>query len=167
MLRQDKQNARIVAEFPITGTIDHAIRADTAAVADSATGFNITRTTVGFSTAYTSGSALTGSVPLGKAFILYNVTTSIPARIRLYASSSYRDADLHRPSSDFVYGESGLLTELVLSGSTDILNFTLSPIVNGANAEPVATNNIAYTIQPYVPVDGTISLTFSRIVLEG
>ena len=145
----------------------YAVTASFANVAASATGFNIQRTSVSVTSAYLSGSILTGSVALGKAFILYNVTTDTPARIRLYASSSFRDADVARPASTFASGESGLLTELVLSGSTDILNFTLSPIVNGANAEPTPTNNIAYTIQPYIPNSGSINLTFTRIELEG
>lgn len=167
MIRQDRQNSRIVANFPITGTITNAQLADRATVADSAVGFNISRQSVGITVGYSSGSAVTGSVSLGKAFILYNVTTDTPARIRLYASSSFRDADLTRPATTFASGESGLLAELVLSGSTDILNFTLSPIVNCANAEPTPTNNIPYTIQPYIPNSGSMTVSFSRIVLEG
>lgn len=167
MIRQDKQNKRIILDFPATGTISNADTASYAGVAASATGFNIQRTSVSTTLSYVSGSALTGSLPLGKTFLLFGVNTDTPARIRLYASESFRAADFSRPSEQFPTGESGLLTELVLSGSDTLLDFVMAPIVNGVNAEPVPTNNIAYTIQPFVPTSGSITLTFNRILLEG
>ena len=167
MIRQDRQNSRIIANFPITGTINHAVRADTAAIADSATGFNIQRTFVGLNIATTPDTDTTGSVTMGRAGVLFNVETTIPMRFRLYTSPTFRDADIARPVTQFPTGESGLVTELVLSGSVDILNFAMSPAVNYANAEVPSTPELYYTARAYSENPESIGVVLSRIVFEG
>jgi hypothetical protein len=88
----------------------------------------------------------TGSVQLAKGFILHQVQTSYPARVRLYVSSSFRNADINRPITGTISGEHGLILDLVTSGSPSFLTYSLSPIVFGSDGSPSPSGSIAYSI---------------------
>lgn len=68
-----------------------------------------------------------GSLDLGRCFVLLAVSTNFAARVRVYASQSYRGADADRPSNVAPSGDHGLLLELITT-PTD-LDWTLSPMV--------------------------------------
>lgn len=109
----------------------------------------------------------TGSIAgFGKSYILLTVVTDTDARIRLYGSQSYVDADLVRPIGTDPATENGVVVDLVLSGSVSLYNFTLSPVVNGANVEPIPTDLGYYTITNLSATSASISVNFNRIVLE-
>ena len=110
---------------------------------------------------------ITGSIAtFGKSYILLTVETNTDSRIRLYGSASYMQADLTRSIGTDPVAENGVVVDLVLSGSPTIYNFTLSPMVNGANVEPTTANTAYYTITNLSAASASISVNFSRIVLE-
>jgi hypothetical protein len=129
---------------------------------------SISRTSVSFTTpSINAGSVFTGSLAgFGKTFVLFSVLTSTHSRIRLYGSSSFRDADVSRPIGTDPTTENGVIVDLVLSGSSALFNFALSPIVNGVNLDEPADNSTYYPSTNLGTSSTTIDLTFNRVVLE-
>jgi hypothetical protein len=110
---------------------------------------------------------ITGSIgTFGKSYVLLTVDTSTDSRIRLYGSASFRNSDLTRSIGVDPVTENGLAVDLVLSGSAALLNFALSPIVNGGNIEPTPTANGFYSITNLSAASASITVNFNRIVLE-
>ena len=108
----------------------------------------------------------TGSISLGKSFILLSTQVNTDTRIRLYGSQSYLQNDLTRPIGTDPTDNSGLIMDLILSGSPALYNYTLSPIVNGANMDPTVSSTIYYTVTNLSGVTTDISMSFNRIILE-
>lgn len=110
---------------------------------------------------------VTGSIILGRSFILFSVSVDTYARVRLYGSQSYQQTDLLRPiGTDPTVAEPGIIVDLVLSGSPNLYDFTLSPMVNGSNIEPILTNTIYYTVTNLSSATTAVSMSFNRLVLE-
>jgi hypothetical protein len=70
----------------------------------------------------------TGTIELAPSYRILRVTTDKAARVRLYTSTTRRDADASRPMGTDPVGDHGLLMEQITS--TD-LDWDLSPVVDG------------------------------------
>lgn len=115
----------------------------------------------------TADQVVTGSVTdFGKSFLLLSTTVNTHSRIRLYGSQSFRTSDLSRPIGTDPSANSGVIADLVLSGSPSLFNYTLSPIANGANMDPVTIPTIYYTVTNLSGTTTDVSMSFNRIVLE-
>lgn len=102
----------------------------------------------------------------GKSFALFSTTVNTHSRIRLYGSQSFRTNDLSRAIGTDPSENAGVIMDLVLSGSPSLFNYTMSPIVNGANVEPTPMSTIYYTVTNLSGVTSDISMSFNRLVLE-
>lgn len=123
----------------------------------------LSRAAVGVSTAVLAPNEIAlVNVPLGKTSLITFVSSTSPARIRLYSSAVYRQADLGRAVTIEPTGEHGLLLELVLT--TGNLPWDLSPVVWTSNADPNA--DIAAAITNLDSESRAITVSFSRLLLE-
>lgn len=119
---------------------------------------------------YTMGSALVANasaaadIPLGKSFVIFQVTTDDSVRIRLYTTPAKRDADVARAVGVDPPPNSGLILELVTSSSN--LSYHLSPMVTGADLRSPLIGVTAASITN-LGATGTRTLTFKRLLLEG
>jgi tetrahydromethanopterin S-methyltransferase subunit B len=88
----------------------------------------------------------TGSVDMGTTnFQLTKVTTSVPARFRLYLNNDFMVSDLNRGTGELPTGEHGLITELVTTSVN--LDLYLPVSVFGFSAEDPISNSFAWSIQ--------------------
>lgn len=110
---------------------------------------------------------ITGSLGIGRSFLLMSVNVNTDLRVRLYGSQSYLAADLTRPiGTDPTVAEPGIIVDLVLSGSPSLYNFTLSPTVNGVNINPVTSTDIYYAATNLSAASSSASMSFNRLVFE-
>lgn len=107
----------------------------------------------------------TGSVALGKSFKLLTISVSAPCRVRLYQTAAYRDADASRAIGTDPTGEHGLITDDNLV--TGNLTLDLPGFVFGDNKDASPSSNIYYSVQNLSGGSAAITVTFTRIVLEG
>jgi len=115
----------------------------------------------------TNNQTYTGSIStFGKSFIITSVTVNTDTRIRLYGSQSYVIADLSRPIGTDPASNAGLITELILSGSPTLYNYTMSPVVAGANMDVAISPTIYYTVTNLSGTTANISMSFNRMLLE-
>jgi hypothetical protein len=106
----------------------------------------------------------TGTVGLGKSFLLLKVSADRACRVRLYETAGYRTADAARPVGSDPVGEHGLIADLVFTASN--LSLDLAPTVTGVNLEEPPSASIAYAVQNRSGATSTVQLTFIRIPLE-
>ncbi|AUB41297.1 hypothetical protein COO91_07345 [Nostoc flagelliforme CCNUN1] len=83
------------------------------------------------------------SIPVASVFNLIKVSSNVSGRLRIYLSSSQREADRNRLSTVDPIGNHGLLLEVVFSRS--LLRIDLSPTIFG-----VAVDNIFAIFTPTV-----------------
>lgn len=115
----------------------------------------------------TANQNYTGSIAnFGKSFMLFSTTVNTHSRIRLYGSQSFGTNDLSRSIGTDPSQNSGVIMDLVLSGSPSLFNYIMSPIVNGANMDPTPMSTIYYTVTNLSGVTSDISMSFNRLVLE-
>lgn len=117
---------------------------------------------------YVTGSLADGATDLG----LFNVykgwralwaETDIPARVRIYASSAQRLADLARRIGVTPIGDHGLLFELVTTGAD--LSYTLSPKVDFAT-DDISSNNYYMAVTNLSGDPGAVTLTLNLVRTE-
>lgn len=103
-----------------------------------------------------------GAFSLAKVAGLLKVSTSAPARVRLYLTDSQRGADASRPVSQDPAGDHGLVLEVVTTPS--LLTINLAPIPTWASPDDLAT--------AYLTVDNlsggalAVSVAFTLLPLE-
>jgi hypothetical protein len=91
----------------------------------------------------TIGESNLGAIAMAKGYRVYAVTTSAPARVRLYSSITAQGADVTRSPSI----EPGPGTGVVLDAVTpDTNRFALTPQVQGASLDYIPTSNVPMTI---------------------
>lgn len=122
-----------------------------------------TRTTVTKSTASMADLAYeTGVIEMAIGYRLAKIETNVAARVRLYASSMQRDADVDRDVEEDPVDDHGLIFEFISNDS--LLSAALSPMVDGYSLETVPTQNIPYTITNLSGATSpvTVTLTWQR-----
>lgn len=110
----------------------------------------------------------TGSLAVGRTFILTNAQTTTPCRLRLYGNVASRDDtdELLRPfNSQSISGSISLLADINL---TDNALFNLTPPLFGANLDNPVQSTIYYTVDTgsNAPFSGTNTVSFTRFLLE-
>lgn len=109
----------------------------------------------------------TGSISLGRTFVLTNVQSTEPCRLRLYSNAASRDnvGELARPyNSQSVSGSTALIADINLTDST---LFHFAPPLFGANLDNPIQTSVYYTIDTgSVPFSGSNTISLTRFVLE-
>lgn len=95
---------------------------------------------------------------------LLKVQTDVPARIRLYATPTQRDADAARPLGTDPTGDHGLLLEVVTTAGA--LELTLSPQVDGASMEDPLSTSVAARVTNLSAADASVTATFTYVRTE-
>ena len=112
-------------------------------------------------------SQYTGSVDLNRTFILTDVQSSVPCRVRLYGNASSRNdpTELARPyASQSIPASIALITDITL---TDTTLFNFAPPVFGANLDNPIQTAIYYTVdQTSGSLSGSNTISFTRFTLE-
>ena len=98
-----------------------------------------------------------------KSYMLYNITTSSAAWVRVYTDEASRTADLTRTLGDPVASGSGLITEITSTGAQTIL---MSPGVLGYNNEGTVTTDIPITVTNTSGSTAAITVTLTLLRLE-
>lgn len=106
----------------------------------------------------------TGSTRISKTFIPMIVSTSHPARIRLYSRPQERDIDIFREIDVNPTGSHGVIFDVLTT--TDMLIVRLAPMTIGASLETNVTNSIAYTINSYNSASVAISGSITYLSIE-
>lgn len=123
------------------------------------------RATATYTTASLAASAQeTGNIQLGAGYRLLKITTSRPARVRLYATAAQRTADASRAVGTAPTGDHGLMFEFVTQ--TTLLAAVLSPAADGSSMETVPSAQIPLSIQNLDSVVGTVVVTLTWIGTE-
>lgn len=129
------------------------------------TGAVTSRVTSTFTTpSLASGASWSGLIPLSVGYRLYRIATSVPARVRLYATAAQRDADASRPVGTDPTGDHGLLFEFVTT--TGLLSATLNPLVDGATFDTPLASNVPATVTRTGAGTGTVDVTLTYAVTE-
>ena len=133
------------------------------------TGGGAKRVTIPLTTASIANNAsATGTVPLGRSFIIIEVKASAACRIRLYSTAAARTADASRPSltSPILYTEHGVIIDLVLDSSLAPFPVTwiCSPEAPGSDAEDSPVGDISYSVTNLSGSTQSFTITFTVLV---
>lgn len=102
-------------------------------------------------------------VTLAKSYRLYTIQTSKTARVRVYGSALQRANDASRPVGTDPGDGAGLMLEYVTTGTQ---LFTLSPLVDGFDAEASPTGIIPITVTNLSLTQGTVQVSFTFMATE-
>jgi len=105
----------------------------------------------------------TTTITLGKAYLLYSIQCSRPARVRLYDTAAHRTADLGRTAGTDPASDAGVILDFY---AADTSVHSLSPLVDGANLETVPTTAISMTVTNYDTATGTVTVTLTYLRTE-
>lgn len=119
-----------------------------------------TTSTTAVSLANTSTANL--DVTIGKAYILYKVETSHASWVRMYTDSASRSADSTRQQGQDPSLGSGVIAEVITTGSQVVL---LSPGVNGFNNENPITGVMPMAVTNLSGSENTITVTITKLTL--
>lgn len=109
-----------------------------------------------------------GTVALGKSFELLKVVVSHAARVRLYSTAGARTADAARPvGTDPTAGaQHQIICDLNLDATTGLV-WLLSPSAFGFNGEASVSAAIPYAVQNKSGGAQAVTVTFTRLSVEG
>ncbi|MCA9344564.1 collagen-like protein [Candidatus Saccharibacteria bacterium] len=83
-----------------------------------------------------------GTITMAPAWRILKVESNVAARVRLYANTSYRDADVNRTIGDDPTGDHGLLMDFVTTSGQ--LSWVLSPLIDGYTTD--SSDDVAITV---------------------
>lgn len=105
------------------------------------------------------GGQVLSTIPFAIGYRVYEIQTSIPARVRLYDTVAHQTADLPRTVYIDPPGGSGVVLDVVTADST---LFPLSPQVLGASLESVPSVDIPMTVTATATGLVTVTVTWVR-----
>ncbi len=110
--------------------------------------------------------SFTGAVILARVYCLLRLTTSGPARIRVYATTTAQTTDFSRLSSQApAFGTTqGLIADVTLN--TPPFNWLLSPMVMGQNGDEPSSPAGYTTITQLAATSGAITVGFLYVPIE-
>jgi hypothetical protein len=134
----------------------------------SAAGLPARDTVVKATASIANGAEETGTVALGKTFLLLKIVATQFCRIRLYSTAAARTADAARgfttePATDASHQ---IILDLLLDGITGLTWIISSGGRIGFNADSPAVSNVYYAIQNNSGGNASVSVTFNRISME-
>lgn len=99
---------------------------------------------------YTTGlinpnSTEVGRITMANGIRVYKISTSAPARVRLYSTMNQRDADLDRPVGTDPLPNAGVILDVLTTPNH--LAFLLVPSADGQNGETVYDSKIAISVE--------------------
>jgi hypothetical protein len=98
-----------------------------------------------------------------KSYMLQKVETSVASRVRLYTDAASRTADASRAEGSDPTSDSGLIAEVITTGSQAIL---ISPGAFGFNDESTPTTNIPCRVTNKSGGASTVEVTLQVLQLE-
>jgi hypothetical protein len=109
----------------------------------------------------------TGTVDLGKSFLLLKITVDRDARVRLYSTAAARTADSARTfGTDPTPGtQHGVICDVLVTAA-DGLVWILSPQAPGSCMEASVTRSIPYAIQNVSGSTSTVQVNFTVVETE-
>jgi len=102
------------------------------------------------------------TVDLAPSYLIAAISTTVPARVRLYPSNAAATADLNRPVDQEPDASSELAMEYVTQ--TGKLSSTISPLVGGAQVP--STPTVYLSIENLSGATSDVSVTFTYLALE-
>lgn len=108
-----------------------------------------------------SGATATGVVTLSKGYRVLQIATTLAARVRLYANTAYRDADLPRLPGHDPVGDHGVMLDFVTDPAR--LAWVCSPLVD---AVVLSGADAAWSITNSSGITGPVSVTLTWIATE-
>lgn len=105
-------------------------------------------------------------VTMARVFALLKVSTSAPARIRLYSSQAAQQADLGRDTTTPVVpgNETGIIADFLLLASTE-LHWTCSPMAMGFNDDTPQNSACYVTVTNPVAASAVLTVSFTFVAL--
>lgn len=134
---------------------------------DAAAGGSSARASVLYTTASLAHNAAeTGTVTMAKSYKLIRVVTDRAARVQVYSTAALRTADASRNTSTDpdITTNHGVVLDLVTSSG--VLDFYLSPQVDGSNFESTPSSAIPIRVTNISGATSTVAVTFHFIALE-
>jgi hypothetical protein len=98
-----------------------------------------------------------------KGYVLYKITSTHAAWIRLYSSSSARSSDASRLEGEDPLPGAGVIAEVITTGSQTIL---ITPGTIGFNSDDTPTTDIFVSVVNKSGASATITVTLSILQLE-
>lgn len=105
----------------------------------------------------------TTTISLAKAYRLYSIQLSRPARVRLYDTAAHKSADTSRVYGVDPASDAGVILDFY---ATDTAAHTLSPLVDGANLETTPSTVISMTVTNQDSSTGTVTVTVAYLRTE-
>lgn len=155
---------RRITTYGASGAIGHT--GATGVAGPTGTNSEYSRAIATFSTAsLASAASATGVVTMAKGWRLLNIQTSVPARVRLYNSTTSRTADINaaRPIGTDPTGPHGVLLDFTTN--TANLNWPMSPTVDGY-VETGGGTSVPYYITNLNSVAAVVEVTLIWIQTE-
>lgn len=129
-----------------------------------------TGTPLGTSANFTTGTLApgarqTGTVALGKTFVMVSIQVSAPARVELYSTSAAQAADVNRPNTmqPALGTAHGVICDFYLTAAQ---TFLCSPSVLGCNGDVSQDTNIYYAVTNIGSTSAAITVTFIYVTIE-
>jgi hypothetical protein len=109
-----------------------------------------------------AGASEAGTIDLGRSYRLMTISTSAPARVRLYTTTAKRDADAARALGTDPTGDHGLMLEV--ASTPTVLAMDLSPTVDGFTTG--GSTAVPYTVTNASGSAAAIAVSFLWIRCE-
>ena len=111
------------------------------------------------------GDHASGTIAMSSAYRMLRISTSVPARVRLYTTVAKRNDDISRAIGAHPTGDHGLVLEVITTPT--MLQLDLSPIVDGANMDTTPTGDIPISVVNTGDTPASISTSIIYVTTEG
>lgn len=110
-----------------------------------------------------AGSDVEAPIALAPSYALIGLSTSVPARVRLYPTTAAASADASRPVTENPSTTSELVLEYVTTGSSSV---AISPAVTGASLASPPSSTVVARIANLSSASASVTLTLTYLALE-
>jgi len=107
-----------------------------------------------------NGANQTSTIAMSRSYAVSKVQTSVAARVRLYATTEKRDADISRAPGNAVFGNHGLYLDVVTTAGE--LIWFVTPVAIGrcdTSAVPITVTNLSGSTN-------SVTITLTTLSLE-
>lgn len=157
----DAVDARIDAlDIPTTAEIDAQI---TNALDELPPPSAVNRQTATVTKTIAAGTDVEAPITLAPSYALIGLSTSVPARVRLYPTSIAASDDATRPVTEDPSSTSELVLEYVTADSSPV---AISPAVTGASLASPPSPTVVARIANLTTASASVTLTLTYLALE-